>query len=179
MLGRGSCIEISVAPSVTCLRELAIVPQVRIGSPRGPRLQHTRDLLSSIVSKIEVHYTHQDTAGGRKTSEFSHGLIHLRPDVGGGRAAQPDSGNSTHLNNKGPNFDTRFLTQPKPCQKLHTFVGNRADSVISVETPVGMPHHSNDFRTLFASCRVTCCPKPSCRTPAATGEAKIGNRRRT
>ena len=40
-------------------------------------------------------------------------------------------------------FDTRFLTQPKLCQELHTFVGNRADSVISLESRVGMPHHSN------------------------------------
>ncbi len=72
--------------------------------------EDTRDLLSSIVSKIEVHYSHQETAGGRKTSEFSHGLIHLRPDVGGGRAAQPDSGNSTLLSNNRPFFGNRDLT---------------------------------------------------------------------
>jgi len=76
--------------------------------------EDTRDLLSSIVSKIEVHYSHQETAGGRKTSEFSHGLIHLRPDVGGGRAAQPDSGNSTHLNNKGRYFDPRVRSVISP-----------------------------------------------------------------
>ena len=76
--------------------------------------EDTRDLLSSIVSRIEVHYSHQETAGGRKTSEFSHGLIHLRPDVGGGRAAQPDSGNSTHLNNKRPFFRTLAATIRQP-----------------------------------------------------------------
>ncbi|MDA1052440.1 MAG: recombinase family protein, partial [Planctomycetota bacterium] len=66
--------------------------------------EDTRDLLSSIVSKIELFYDHEETAGGRKTSEFSHGLIHLRPTAGEARGTQPDSGNSTHMNNNRPIF---------------------------------------------------------------------------
>jgi len=39
-------------------------------------------------------------------------------------------------------FDTPFSTQPKLRRELHTFSGNRVDSLISLASPIGMPHHS-------------------------------------
>jgi site-specific DNA recombinase len=57
----------------------------------------TKTLLSTLVVKIELHFNHGETDGGRKTSEFSHGFIHVRPDTGAGSLSDP---NSTRLNNK-------------------------------------------------------------------------------
>ena len=61
--------------------------------------EDTKELLGSIVSKIELYFDHQETKAGRKTSKFSHGLIYIRPDAGEARAAQPGSSKSTTLNN--------------------------------------------------------------------------------
>lgn len=43
----------------------------------------------------------------------------------------------------GPNFDTRFLTQPNLCRKLHTFNENWQHSVISLELLFCMPQIPN------------------------------------
>ena len=47
----------------------------------------TRALLASIVTKIELFYDHKESESGRKTSEFTHGLIYVRPDAGEVRSA--------------------------------------------------------------------------------------------
>jgi hypothetical protein len=59
--------------------------------------EDTKQLLSTIVVKIELHFNHSETDGGRKTSEFSHGFVHVRPDAGAGSLSDPDS---TLLNSK-------------------------------------------------------------------------------
>jgi site-specific DNA recombinase len=59
----------------------------------------TRDLLGSIVTRIEVYFRHEVTDGGRERSEFSHGNIFIRPDAGEARGSDP---NSTHMIGKGP-----------------------------------------------------------------------------
>jgi len=51
----------------------------------------TRDLLSSIVSKIELNFEHKPTEGGRTRNTFTHGTIYLRPDSAGGEGSQPNS----------------------------------------------------------------------------------------
>ena len=53
--------------------------------------EDTKELLSSIVTKIELFYDHTETLGGRKKSEFTHGIVYLRPDAGEGRSANPNS----------------------------------------------------------------------------------------
>ena len=42
-------------------------------------------------------------------------------------------------------WDT-FLDASKSVPRTHTFSGNRPDSAISLESPVGMPHQSKDSR---------------------------------
>ena len=64
--------------------------------------EDTRKLLSSIVTKIELFYDHEETEAGRQTSTFTHGLIYLRPDAGEGWGTDP---NSTLMINKGPFFN--------------------------------------------------------------------------
>ena len=59
----------------------------------------TRELLSSIVSKVELHFDHKATEGGQNRNTFSHGTIYLRPDAAGGERSDP---NSTRLSRKGP-----------------------------------------------------------------------------
>jgi hypothetical protein len=59
--------------------------------------EDTKQLLSTIVVKIELYFNHSETEAGRKTSEFSHGFIHVRPDAGAGSLSDPDS---TQLTNK-------------------------------------------------------------------------------
>ena len=54
--------------------------------------EDTRELISSIVSKIELHYDHEEMDGGRMRNTFSHGTIYVRPA----------SGNSAQLITKGP-----------------------------------------------------------------------------
>jgi hypothetical protein len=71
---------------------------------RKAKPENTRELLSSIVSKIELHFDHEETAAGRKTSVFTHGTIYLRPDAGEARSTDPKS---THLTNKGPFWGRR------------------------------------------------------------------------
>jgi len=56
------------------------------------RPQDTKELLSSIVSKIELNYSHAAGDSGRTINTFSHGTIYVRPAVEG----------STLLINKGP-----------------------------------------------------------------------------
>ena len=43
--------------------------------------EDTKELLASIVTKIELYYDHKESESGRKTSEFTHGLIYVRPDA--------------------------------------------------------------------------------------------------
>lgn len=59
----------------------------------------TRELLRSLVSRVEVHFRHEATSGGRRRNEFSHGTIFVRPDAGTARSTDPKS---TLLNTKGP-----------------------------------------------------------------------------
>ncbi len=58
----------------------------------------TKQLLSTIVVRIELHFDHSTTEAGRKTSEFTYGEIKVRPDAAGGWLS---GDGSTHLNNKG------------------------------------------------------------------------------
>lgn len=46
----------------------------------GP--EETKELLSSLVSKVELFFDHQDSGGGQKTSVFTHGRIYTRPGAG-------------------------------------------------------------------------------------------------
>ena len=62
-----------------------------------------RELLSSIVTKIELHFHHEATDGGRERNVFSHGDIFVRPDAGEARSTEPKS---SHMFNKGSYFDT-------------------------------------------------------------------------
>jgi DNA invertase Pin-like site-specific DNA recombinase len=66
-----------------------------------------RELLSSIVTRIELHFHHEPTSGGRERSVFSHGMIYVRPDAGEARSADPKS---SHLTNKGSYFETSEKT---------------------------------------------------------------------
>ena len=59
------------------------------------RPQDTKELLSSIVSKIELNYSHAAGDSGRTINTFSHGTIYVRPAIEG----------STLLINKGPYCD--------------------------------------------------------------------------
>ena len=66
------------------------------------RPEETKELLSSIVSKIELNF---EPGTGKRKRDFSHGTIYVRPDAGGNRSLAPQG---THLNNKGPLFGTPF-----------------------------------------------------------------------
>ncbi len=78
----------------------AISTLQRLGEAlRDASPEDTKELLSSIVTKIELSFDHEETAGGRKTSVFSHGTIWVRPDAGAGRSS---GSNSTHLTTIGP-----------------------------------------------------------------------------
>jgi len=46
------------------------------------RPEDTKELLTSVVSKIELHYDHGETESGRSTSRFTHGTIFVRPAIG-------------------------------------------------------------------------------------------------
>jgi hypothetical protein len=65
---------------------------------RKARPGDTKELLSTVVVKIELHFDHSTTEAGRTTSEFSHGDITVRPDIGGGWSFGSDS---TPLNRNG------------------------------------------------------------------------------
>lgn len=80
--------------------ERAINALRRLGEAlRKAKPEETRELLASIVSRIELHFDHQETGEGRIGSSFSHGTIYLRPDAGGGRAVDPES---THMSKTVP-----------------------------------------------------------------------------
>ena len=70
--------------------------------------EDTKELLSSIVTKIELFYDHEDGSNGRKTSTFTHGLIYVRPDAGAGRGTDPKS---TLMTNKRPYFDAHTVAR--------------------------------------------------------------------
>lgn len=61
----------------------------------------TKTLLAAVVSKIVLHFNHGETKTGRKTSKFSHGFIHVKPDAGGGWSFGSDDPQLSHLNNTG------------------------------------------------------------------------------
>jgi hypothetical protein len=65
---------------------------------RTAQPEDTRELLGSIVSKIELHFDHEPTENGRHRNTFSHGRIFVRPDAGSGAETDPKS---TLLTNKG------------------------------------------------------------------------------
>ena len=48
----------------------------------------TKKLLSSIVTRIELHF--EECSTGRQKREFTHGDIYVRPDVGGSLGDSPD-----------------------------------------------------------------------------------------
>jgi len=58
----------------------------------------TKQLLSTIVVRIDCYFDHRETDGGRKTSEFTYGEIKVRPDVGSGWSS---GDGSTLLTNNG------------------------------------------------------------------------------
>ena len=53
----------------------------------GKSPKDTKKLLSSIVTRIELHF---DEGNGRQKRTFSHGEIYVRPDAGQSRGSQPD-----------------------------------------------------------------------------------------
>ena len=55
------------------------------------RPEDIQELIGSIVSKIELHFDHEATEGGRQRSTFSHGTIYVRPDAGSGAESDPKS----------------------------------------------------------------------------------------
>ena len=55
------------------------------------RPEDTKDLLSSIVSKIELHFDHEPTKNGRTRNTFSHGTVYVRPDSAGGERSDSNS----------------------------------------------------------------------------------------
>jgi DNA invertase Pin-like site-specific DNA recombinase len=60
--------------------------------------ENTRELLASIVSRIELHFDHKPAAGGRHKNTFREGTIYLRPDAGEVRSSEPKS---SHMSTKG------------------------------------------------------------------------------
>ena len=46
------------------------------------RPEDTKELLTSVVSKIELHYEHSEGETGRSASTFTHGTIYVRPAIG-------------------------------------------------------------------------------------------------
>ena len=113
----------------------------------------TRELLSSIVSKIELHFDHEPTKGGRTRNTFTHGMIYLRPDSAGGERSEP---NSTPLRKLGPKSRTgrrrsRQLywgesKQGSVCQNPHTFSRNRPSAATRTKTAGSVRHQSNHIR---------------------------------
>jgi hypothetical protein len=71
---------------------------------RDAEPEDIRELLASIVTRIELHFTHETRAGGREQNVFAYGTIHIRPDAGESRSSDPAS---SHLNTNGLPFDTR------------------------------------------------------------------------
>lgn len=55
------------------------------------RPEDSRELLASIVTKIELFFDHEKTEGGRTRNEFSHGKIYVRPNAGESRGVDPKS----------------------------------------------------------------------------------------
>jgi DNA invertase Pin-like site-specific DNA recombinase len=70
---------------------------------RDAEPEDVRELLVSIVTRIELHFTHETTSGGREQNVFAYGTIHIRPDAGESRSSGP---NSSHLINNGWYFET-------------------------------------------------------------------------
>ena len=64
--------------------------------------EDTKELLASIVTKIELYFDHEETENGRTINEFSHGKIYVRPDAGEARSTDPKS---THMNTIGWLFE--------------------------------------------------------------------------
>jgi DNA invertase Pin-like site-specific DNA recombinase len=58
----------------------------------------TKELLGSIVTRIELHFRHEATSGGRERNVFSHGMIYVRPDAGEARSTDPKC---SHMITKG------------------------------------------------------------------------------
>ena len=50
------------------------------------RPEDSKELLASIVSKIELHF---EPGSGRQKRAFSHGTVYLRPDAGGAMGSSP------------------------------------------------------------------------------------------
>ena len=63
--------------------------------------EDTKQLLASIVTKIELFYEHEETNNGRQSSTFTHGIIYVRPNASGGWETDPKS---TLMIKKGPRF---------------------------------------------------------------------------
>ncbi len=58
---------------------------------RDAEPEDIRELLSSIVTRIELHFNHETTSGGREQNVFAYGTIHVRPDAGEVRSTGTDS----------------------------------------------------------------------------------------
>jgi hypothetical protein len=78
----------------------------------------TKALLASIVTKIELFYDHKETDSGRKTSEFTHGLIYVRPDANEARSADPKS---PLMSKKG--WFNEASEEPWPCSRVDDTIG--------------------------------------------------------
>jgi len=70
--------------------------------------EDTKELLASIVTKIELYYDHKESESGRKTSEFTHGLIYVRPDANEDRSTGTTS---PLMSKKGSILDTSHASR--------------------------------------------------------------------
>ena len=94
--------------------------------------EEVRDLLPLIVARIELHFTHETTSGGREQSTFSHGTIHVRPDAGEARST--DS-NSSHLNTNGSFSDDLLAIRDRPALSRAKSVGDCRHRIQSTASP--------------------------------------------
>ena len=105
--------------------------------------EEVRDLLPLIVTRIELHFTHETTSGGREQSTFSHGTIHVRPDAGEARST--DS-NSSHLNTNGSFSDA----WPAICRRHPCFRARLSPRLPS--------HNSKCRKALWSESTLRCLP---------------------
>jgi hypothetical protein len=86
----------------------------------------TKQLISTVVSSIVLHFDHGETKAGRKTSKFAYGEIKVRPDLGSGWSFGSGSGSgSSHLNSTGHSVlrSISVFVQGTCTPQVHAHVG--------------------------------------------------------
>jgi len=92
----GKGIDAEVDRAIEALRDLRTALETA-------KPEDTRELLTRLVSRVELHFDHEPIEGGRSRNTFSHGKIYVRPDAGSGAETDPKS---TDMNTIGPYFET-------------------------------------------------------------------------